>query len=61
MRSGLGALGRAERRGILGETLSQVMFPGLQRFGIDVRGGEIWLAERMNPLQALAVATSSQE
>lgn len=46
--SGLGALDRADRRRIFCDTLSQVIFPGLQRFGVDTARGENWLAERMS-------------
>jgi hypothetical protein len=42
--SGLGQLERAERRAVVRDTLEQVVFPGLERFGIDVRGGKEWLA-----------------
>ncbi|MDC0744066.1 ferritin-like domain-containing protein [Polyangium mundeleinium] len=45
--SGLGALDRAERRRIFGETMSLVVFPGLRRFGVDTGRGERWLSERL--------------
>ncbi len=47
MLSGLGALDRGERRRIFCDTLTQVVFPGLRRFGVDTAGGENWLAVRM--------------
>jgi len=46
--SGLGALDRADRRRIFRDTLSQVIFPGLEHFGVDTQLGENWLAERMS-------------
>ncbi|WP_434048570.1 MULTISPECIES: ferritin-like domain-containing protein [Sorangium] len=45
--SGLGALGRGERRRIFDETMRLVVLPGLRRFGIDTGRGEQWLAERL--------------
>ncbi len=46
MLTGLGVLGRAERRRIVGETLELVIFPGLERFGIDTALGKNWFRER---------------
>ena len=42
----MGALGRAKRRRIVVETLSEVVFPGLERFGIDIRPGQQWLQQQ---------------
>ena len=44
--AGLGQLERIERRRIVRETLEQVVFPGLERFGADVRRGREWIEER---------------
>ncbi len=44
--AGLGQLERIERRRIVRETLEQVVFPGLERFGADVRGGRQWIEDR---------------
>lgn len=43
---GLGALDRSARRRIFEETLRVVIFPGLQRFGVDTARGERWLRAR---------------
>lgn len=50
--SGLGSLDRLDRRRIFCDTLSQVIFPGLQRFGVDTQSGEKWLRDRMNAVSA---------
>ena len=42
--SGLGCLDGASNRRIVAEALSLVVFPGLARFGIDVKPGLAWLA-----------------
>jgi hypothetical protein len=44
--AGFGSLERAERQRIVRETLHVVVFPGLERFGIDTRHGRSWLEER---------------
>jgi hypothetical protein len=44
--AGLGALERLERRRIVRETLELVVFPGLERFGIDTAPGRRWLRQR---------------
>jgi hypothetical protein len=44
--AGLGQLERIERRRIVRETLEQVVFPGLERFGADVRSGRRWIEDR---------------
>ena len=41
-----GSLSRADRLRVFGDTMRQVVFPGLTRFGIETRHGETWLAER---------------
>lgn len=41
--TGLGALTLDERRAVVRETLEQVIFPGLERFEIDVTLGRAWL------------------
>jgi bacterioferritin (cytochrome b1) len=51
MLSGLGSLDRADRKRIFGDTLSQVIFPGLRHFGVNTERGESWLAERMSNRQ----------
>lgn len=45
--AGFGSLERAERRRVVRETLNAVVFPGLERFGIDTRRGRAWFAERL--------------
>jgi hypothetical protein len=44
--AGLGQLERAERRRVVRETLEQVVFPGLERFGADVGSGRRWIEDR---------------
>lgn len=44
--TGLGVLDRTERRRIVRETLDVVIFPGLERFGIDTAPGRKWFRER---------------
>jgi hypothetical protein len=44
--AGLGSLERAERLRIVRETLNAVVFPGLERFGIDTTRGKAWFAEK---------------
>lgn len=41
--AGLGSLERAERQRIVRETLLRVIFPGLERFGIETGFGRRWL------------------
>jgi hypothetical protein len=38
----LGSLGRPERQRIVRETLESVIFPGLERFGIDTHPAKRW-------------------
>lgn len=47
--AGYGALEREQRVRIVRECFHEVIFPGLERFGIDVRRGRAWLAERLGP------------
>jgi hypothetical protein len=44
---GLGALSRRERRDVFARTLTQVIFPGLECFGVDTARGRRWLGERL--------------
>jgi hypothetical protein len=48
--AGLGALERAEREHVVRETLNAVVFPGLERFGIDTSRGKRWLAKKAAPV-----------
>ena len=41
--AGLGVLELPERQRVVRETLEQVIFPGLERFGIDTAHGRAWL------------------
>ena len=41
--AGIGFLERAERQRVVRETLEHVVFPGLERFGIDTALGRRWL------------------
>lgn len=50
--SGLGALTLEERRRVVCETLEHVIFPGLERFGIDVTLGRQWLERGRSTLQS---------
>lgn len=45
--AGFGSLERSERQRIVREALTAVIFPGLDRFGIDTRLGRSWLSERL--------------
>jgi hypothetical protein len=45
--AGLGSLERVRRRRVVCETLEQVVFPGLERFGVETTDGRSWLAARM--------------
>ena len=42
--AGLGFLERPERQRVVQETLEHVIFPGLERFGVDTALGRRWLA-----------------
>jgi hypothetical protein len=42
--AGLGALERRERQRIVRETLTHVILPGLERFGVETALGRRWLA-----------------
>lgn len=44
---GFGMLGRQKRCEIFVETMDQVVFPGLARYGVDVAGGRDWLAKQL--------------
>jgi hypothetical protein len=46
--SGYGALDRATGERLVRECLAEVVFPGLERFGIDTLPGKRWLASRTN-------------
>jgi rubrerythrin len=43
--SGLGALSRRDRIDVCVATMTSVVFPGLERFGVDTSRGRRWLAE----------------
>lgn len=45
--AGLGSLERTERKRVVRETLHGVIFPGLERFGIETSRGRAWLDERL--------------
>jgi hypothetical protein len=47
--AGFGALERAERQRVVRETLHAVVFPGLERFGIDTTRGRSWLGNKTLP------------
>ncbi len=47
--SGMGALSRGERLDTFCKVMTTVVFPGLQRFGVDVGPAHRWLAERTRP------------
>jgi hypothetical protein len=51
---GVGQLPRALRRELFAETLREVVFPGLARFGIDPAAGEHWLTARTRRIPARA-------
>jgi len=44
--AGWGALRRADRRVLFTATMREVVFPGLERFGVDTSAGARWLVER---------------
>lgn len=44
--AGLGSLPLPVRRTLFKETLRHVVFPGLEQFGLDTRGGRAWLDRR---------------
>ena len=48
--AGFGSLERKERKRVVRETLNAVVFPGLERFGIDTSSGRAWLGERVGGL-----------
>jgi hypothetical protein len=43
---GLGALSRRDRVAIFTQAMTDVVFPGLERFGVDASEGRRWLAGR---------------
>jgi hypothetical protein len=45
--AGLGALSRADRRELFVATMREVVFPGLERFGVDTSDGSRWLHNRV--------------
>ena len=45
--TGLGALDRPSRHLIVREALELVVFPGLERFGIETSSGRRWLRQRL--------------
>lgn len=44
---GLGSLSRQDAARIFTETMQAVVFPGLQRFGVDISSGERWMSDRL--------------
>jgi hypothetical protein len=56
--AGLGGLARAERRSIFVATMTEVVFPGLRRYGVDTAAGESWLAARVVTRVGAAAASS---
>jgi hypothetical protein len=44
-----GVLPHALKREVFVETLEQVVFPGLERFGVDTAAARAWLSERRRP------------
>lgn len=47
--SGYGVLSRAESAAIFAETMRGVVFPGLERFGVDAAKARQWLDARVGP------------
>ncbi len=43
-----GVLSRAERLDIFQSTMTDVVFPGLERFGVDTGAGQKWLSAQIN-------------
>jgi hypothetical protein len=41
--AGVGALRKSDRKAVFGATMRTVVFPGLERFGIDTSAGSRWL------------------
>jgi len=50
--AGLGGLPRARRVAVVIAALREVVFPGLERFGIDTTAAHDWLARRIAPRSA---------
>ncbi len=46
----LGALPREARFKLFSASLTELVFPGLERFGVDTQGGRQWLTSRKNPV-----------
>jgi hypothetical protein len=44
--TGLGGLVRSSRRSIFVDTMRDVVFPGLQQFGVDTKAARSWLDDR---------------
>jgi hypothetical protein len=55
---GLGALSRPERLRVFVASMREVVFPGLERFGIDTSAAQSWLAERQGETSAGVDATA---
>jgi hypothetical protein len=47
--SGLGSLTRHHRVEIFADAMRKVVFPGLQRYGVDTAQGASWLDSRFSP------------
>ncbi|HEX9296426.1 MAG TPA: ferritin-like domain-containing protein [Polyangiaceae bacterium] len=45
--AGLGALCRMDRRTLFTGTMREIVFPGLERFGVDTSAGAQWLGEKL--------------
>lgn len=58
--SGLGALSLSERQRVAWETLEHVVFPGLERFGIDTALGRRWLGARSSAARELRQRRASK-
>jgi hypothetical protein len=57
--AGVGALGRSDRRALFVGTMHQIVFPGLQRFGVDTAAGVKWLSEKLGAQSSLESRHSS--
>jgi ferritin-like protein len=45
--TGYGALNRENRWALFIETMRQIVFPGLERFGVDISAGEQWIRHKL--------------
>ncbi len=51
---GLGALSRLDRQQVVVGSLQQVIFPGLERFGVDTSAGKRWLMRHVTAGEAVS-------